>query len=164
LAGKPRDQWSSVLLELVRDQLAAILGLASPESIEPSRAFGDLGVDSLAAVELRNRLSSVTGLRLPATLAFDHPNAGAIAAYLCSEAQGEASGGDAREVAIRRAIASIPLARLSSEGLLAPLLELAGFGTGTDAGNEGVVDVIEGLGVEDLVQRALDSGVVVGGS
>jgi amino acid adenylation domain-containing protein len=163
LAGKPRDQWSSVLLELVRDQLAAILGLASPESIEPSRAFGDLGVDSLAAVELRNRLSSVTGLRLPATLAFDHPNADAIAAYLCTEAQGEASG-DAREVSIRRAIASIPLARLSSEGLLAPLLELAGFGAGPHAGGEGVVDVIDGLGVEDLVQRALDSGVVVGGS
>ncbi|MEU5331582.1 AMP-binding protein, partial [Streptomyces parvus] len=67
------DEQKRQLVDLVREQVAELLGLPGPEAVTADRAFKDLGFTSAKAVELRDRLARATRLRLPATAAFDHP-------------------------------------------------------------------------------------------
>ncbi|MBW1600487.1 SDR family NAD(P)-dependent oxidoreductase, partial [Streptomyces sp. JJ38] len=85
LAALPPAERSRVALDTVLAQVAAALGHSSPDTVPPTDAFRDLGFDSLMAVELRNSLNTVTGLRLPATLVFDHPSAVALADHLLAQ-------------------------------------------------------------------------------
>ncbi|MEV5556853.1 type I polyketide synthase [Nonomuraea wenchangensis] len=82
LAGLPARERDRMLVELVQAEAAVALGHDSADVIDAERGFVQLGFSSLAAVELRNRLRRRTGLPLPATLAFDQPNATAVARYL----------------------------------------------------------------------------------
>ncbi|MFJ4778951.1 beta-ketoacyl synthase N-terminal-like domain-containing protein, partial [Streptomyces sp. NPDC088762] len=79
------------LLQLVREQLAVVLGYADPGSVGAQQIFTELGLTSMTAVDLRNRLNAVTGLRIPATVSFDHPTPQAVATYLRDELLGSES-------------------------------------------------------------------------
>ena len=82
LAGMAGDGRRRLLTGLVRDHIAAVLGHPSGAAVPADRGFLDLGVTSLTAVELRNRLATATGLRLPPTLLLDRPTVTALARHL----------------------------------------------------------------------------------
>ncbi|MBO1420337.1 beta-ketoacyl reductase, partial [Streptomyces sp. FH025] len=91
LAGLDAAEQQQLLLELVRTEVAAALDYAGADAVDERRGFKELGIDSLTAVELRNRLNKATGLRLPATLVFDHPTPDAVAELLRTELGGTAA-------------------------------------------------------------------------
>ncbi|MFH8979114.1 type I polyketide synthase, partial [Streptomyces sp. NPDC017890] len=85
LTGLAATERERAVLDLVRAESAAVLGLAGPQEVEPSRPFSEIGFDSLTAVEVRNRLNAVTGLRLSATMVFDHPSPAVLAGHILAE-------------------------------------------------------------------------------
>ncbi|MGW7485345.1 type I polyketide synthase, partial [Nonomuraea muscovyensis] len=91
LAALPYGERDELLLQLVKTQVATVLGHSGTDAISTQRAFTDLGFDSLTAIELRNRLNAATGLRLPSTLVFDYPTPAALAGYVKERLLGEAT-------------------------------------------------------------------------
>ncbi|WP_406365863.1 type I polyketide synthase [Streptomyces sp. NBC_01546] len=152
------------LEELARGHAAAVLGHGDPAGVAADRGFTELGLDSLGAIELRNRLQKATGLRLPATLMFDYPNSASLAGFLLEELEPEpaaaAAGEPLDEDGIRRALLSIPAARLRESGLLDALLGLAETApaeAAADPAPQGPA-AIQDMGVDDLVRAALAGG------
>jgi acyl transferase domain-containing protein/NADPH:quinone reductase-like Zn-dependent oxidoreductase/acyl carrier protein len=163
LQGAPESEWDAITLEFVRSHVAAVLGHDSPQRIDPQRAFKELGFDSLGAVELRNRLSQATDLKLPSTLVFDYPTSAAVAQFLLSRLSPAASA-RSPDANLRETIASIPISRLRRSGLLDALLTLANEGEflpdGEDQGSDDA-DSIESMDLESLLKRASEIGGAV---
>ncbi|MFI9383578.1 beta-ketoacyl reductase, partial [Kutzneria sp. NPDC052558] len=82
LAGLTSEQARAAVKDEVRSRIAAVLGHKSPASVDDRTGLLDLGLDSLTAVDLRNQLHEITGLRLPSTLTFDYPTPGDLADHL----------------------------------------------------------------------------------
>jgi acyl transferase domain-containing protein/NADPH:quinone reductase-like Zn-dependent oxidoreductase/acyl carrier protein len=94
LSRLPEAARDELLLDLVRGHVAVVLSQESPDLVDPDRAFRDLGFDSLTAVEMRNRLTTATGLRLPATLVFTHPTPRVLARHLREQLVVEEAGAE----------------------------------------------------------------------
>ncbi|MGC9539700.1 SDR family NAD(P)-dependent oxidoreductase [Streptomyces sp. UG1] len=86
LARLPEPERAARVLALVREEAAHALGLRSAESVRPDQPLRDLGMDSVTAVDLRNRISARIGTKLPATLLFDHPTPTRLSEHLLTGA------------------------------------------------------------------------------
>jgi len=136
LSELPESERGAVVLQLVRDHVARILGYDSSERVDPDAQFQELGIDSLAAVELRNSLDQATGMRLPATLVFDHPTPTAVAKLLRSQVAGArpiASAPVRRGVATEEQIAIVGMSCRYPGGVQSPEDLWRLVSSGTDA-------------------------------
>jgi acyl transferase domain-containing protein/acyl carrier protein len=164
IAGVDPAERDAVLLDLVRAALAEVTRDADAD-FEPDLAFTEMGVDSVVAVQLRNKLSAATGLRLPATLVFDHPTPAAIVDRVRTELVPDEPVVDPEEAKIRRMLTTVPISRLREAGLIDILLRTADSfaanpaATNGDrhdtAGTDALRDGIGAMDADDLVRLVL---------
>ncbi|OBI43345.1 type I polyketide synthase [Mycobacterium colombiense] len=156
LLGLAPDDQHRLLVELVREHAAAVSGHPDGRAIDHDRAFGDLGFDSMIGVELRNRLTSHTGLALSRTLIFDYPTPAALADHLRRQLLHDEPA-ESDEEKIWSALRKIPVRELRRTGLLEKLLLLAGTPeTPVSDANAGAGD-IDALSPDALIAMALSS-------
>ncbi|WP_439427363.1 type I polyketide synthase [Micromonospora sp. LA-10] len=163
LAALPAARRPRHLLDLVCEQVAAVLGHATPATVDAGQGFLDMGFDSLMAVELRKRLDAVTGLRLPSTVGFDYPTPRALAEHLLSRLlpDEEPAPAVSDDADIQRRVASVPVARLRAVGLLDQVLALAVDGPDTDTDTDTAdaaapaETAIRGMDGPELIRLAL---------
>ncbi|MGY6650653.1 SDR family NAD(P)-dependent oxidoreductase [Amycolatopsis sp. TRM77291] len=127
LTGLAAAEREPFVVEEIQRQAAQVLGHGGAGDIGPATAFKELGFDSLTAVELRNRLQGLTGLRLAATVVFNHPSPQALARHLVTVLVQEEPDADPAEARLRAALAKIPLSRFAETGVLDTLLALTGL-------------------------------------
>ncbi|GAA2807816.1 type I polyketide synthase [Crossiella cryophila] len=146
-------------LDLLRRELAGSLGHGPGQQLDLDRGFRDLGVDSLIAVELRNRLNRATGLNLPPTVVFDHPTPNRLAGLIAEQLRPSAPE-PVDEAVLRAGLAALPVERLRSAGVLDTLLALVAGLPAPQAPAEPGEDDLDGLDLDDLVRfarRSLDA-------
>jgi pimaricinolide synthase PimS1 len=161
LANTPDSARFDVLVEIVRGQVATILGHQNANAVAVDRAFSELGFDSLTAIEFRNALKAVTGLRLPATLVFDYPTPRALAEYLADEFTDHHNPDRATDLSdddIRSALRTIPLTRLRDAGLLDALMRLAqGQESHSPIDRSTTDESIDALDIDDLIDMVYNN-------
>ncbi|WP_372451936.1 type I polyketide synthase [Catellatospora tritici] len=143
------------VLDLVREHVGAVLGYGDPAEVDAARAFTDLGFDSVAAVDLRTRLSDATGRRLPSTMIFDYATPQALAAYLRDELAPQDGTGSRSVLAeldrFEAAIAALTPAEIERDRVAARVQALANrlnqaLGTGGGTG----LDNLESASADDV--------------
>ncbi|MFJ8211284.1 SDR family NAD(P)-dependent oxidoreductase [Streptomyces sp. NPDC096033] len=165
LAGLTPGARERELLEIVRENTAVVFGHASGDTVDVAKPFKALGIDSLTALELRNRVTAATGLRLPPTLVFDCPTPAALAERLLEEfaesgatagaaaTAGEPAGAAAVLAEIDRlesAIGAVDAADEAAVGARLRDLLAAWNGRTAAAAPDGAATDLEGATAEDL--------------
>ncbi|MFJ4990218.1 SDR family NAD(P)-dependent oxidoreductase [Streptomyces sp. NPDC088732] len=125
LARRTPGERRRAVTEMVRRAVAGVLGYDGAEAVRPTQSFREMGFDSLGAVELRNRLATETGIRLPATLVFDHPSSSALAEHLLEQVAPAEAAAAVDDASAGERLRAIPLSRIREAGLLDALLALA---------------------------------------
>ncbi|MGK3968057.1 type I polyketide synthase [Sorangium sp. So ce1667] len=158
LASMPPGERERALLDLVRSEVATVLGIRSPSTLDINRPLRELGLDSLMAIELRNRLGTAAGLRLQATLLFDYPTIAGLVGLIGSRLTKSQHIDPPRVVSdneIRNALASISIDRLREAGLIDTILSLAAQPAAVALPEE-TVNAITTMSVNELVELALN--------
>jgi NAD(P)-dependent dehydrogenase (short-subunit alcohol dehydrogenase family)/acyl carrier protein len=119
IAALPDAERLPALTEVVRTHVAALVGESGPERVDPGRALKEIGFDSLMSVELRNRFAGLIGVKLPATLVFDHPTPNALARHLLGHLDLGAAGAAPAEKPLPAVVEDI------ETRLLSPLTDTA---------------------------------------
>ncbi|WP_051180260.1 type I polyketide synthase [Nocardia concava] len=142
LHGVAEAKWHGVVLDLVREHAATVLGYESLDDINPDRGFDELGFDSLGGVEFRNRLSKVVGMSLPSTLVFDYPTARDLAGYLLQQALAEAPAPAAAPAPSAAPVssASVPPEIAQLEAMVERIIANGGNTDATIAALRGITD------------------------
>ena len=156
LESLPEQEREVALLQTLRDELAQVLGLSSGRDVNPSQSLQEMGADSLMAVELYNRLSTLAGTKLPTTLVFDYPTVRAMSGFILTEIElPEVVDEAERELrsAILGALQAISIEELKQRGLLDKLKAIAGLAAGAQEGlEEESIDELHAL--EEMADNA----------
>jgi NAD(P)-dependent dehydrogenase (short-subunit alcohol dehydrogenase family)/acyl carrier protein len=157
LAGLDPAGRDRLLLGVVRDTAAEVLGHADTTAVAADREFRQVGFDSLTAVEMRNRLAGTTGVALPATLVFDYPTPKALADHLGAQLHGEATAaaGDALLADLDRieaAVATSEPDEVTRAGLATRLRALLTTVTAGDrAGGDEVAEKLSAASTDEVL-------------
>lgn len=152
----------TAVLDLVREQVAVVLGHRSVAAVGADQAFTQLGFDSLTSVELSNRLGTSTGLRLASTVVFSYPTPRELGLHIVGQLRPARETGPVGDAEIREALRTVSIDRLRGAGLVELVLACAdpvrpdaaddGMGNGMDGGMGDLAD----LDLDALVDLALD--------